>query len=384
MERRDRDLGQGLDRDQRRGRRQGRRPAEDGRRRAALQGRGRGREPGCTQRGRIEYALGGGRINTDAIDNVAGVNCSDHEVNIKILLGEVIARNELDPAARNRLLAELTEAVGSSVIYASRIQTQAISLSVVQAPSMLDVHARLISALESAGALRRRLEFLPEPDEIGAGGGEGGLTAPEVAVVMAYVKIFLYARLLESNLPEDEHLADELGHYFPDPLPERFPQAMPATACGGRSSRPPWRIAGRPGRVNVRIPVDRGDRSAGAAAGPGLRRGPGHLRDATVLAGDRGPRWLDRAPRCSCGMLIEGRRLVERAARWLLQANPRSIDVQGCHERYRSGAAAIWDALPEPLGEEERERLSPAARSSPRLGCRSSWRGGWRRCRCSR
>ena len=109
---------------------------------------------GFTQRGRIEYALAGGKINTDAIDNVAGVNCSDHEVNIKILLDSLVAGGELTRTQRNDLLSEMTDAVAEQVLYASYIQTQAMSMALYQAPGMLDVHARLIRHLEQVAGLQ--------------------------------------------------------------------------------------------------------------------------------------------------------------------------------------------------------------------------------------
>ncbi len=319
---------------------------------------GEGGNLGFTQRGRIEYALAGGRIYTDAIDNVAGVNCSDHEVNIKILLGGAIERGELESSDRNRLLAEMTDAVAERVIHASRTQTQAISLAVAQAPAKLDVHARLIGALESTGGLRREIEFLPDAEDIGRRASEqAGLTAPELAVVMAYVKIFLYTRLLESDLPEDPYLASELGHYFPAPLPQRYGEAM----AGHRLRREiiattvANQLVDRAGTTFAfRLAEETGAPvpllARAYAASREIFDMPTFWREVEALDG------RIAAP-VQLRMLLEARRLVERSARWLLQANPRSIDVLGCHERYRAGAAAIWEALPEPLGEEERTRL---------------------------
>ena len=128
---------------------------------------GEGGNLGLTQRGRIEYALrggpseSGGRINNDAIDNVAGVNCSDHEVNIKILLDGLVGTGELTVDQRNELLASMTDAVGENVVYGSYTQTQAMSIALVQAVSMRDVHARMITHMERTAGLDRELEFLP-------------------------------------------------------------------------------------------------------------------------------------------------------------------------------------------------------------------------------
>ena len=116
---------------------------------------GEGGNLGFTQRGRVEYALAGGRVNTDAIDNAGGVNCSDHEVNIKILLDAVVADGDLTGKQRNELLAEMTDAVAARVLRGSYLQTQALSLALAQAPGMLDVHDRMMRALEHAGRLDR-------------------------------------------------------------------------------------------------------------------------------------------------------------------------------------------------------------------------------------
>ena len=155
-----------------------------------------------TQRGRIEYALaggpdgGGGRINTDAIDNVAGVNCSDHEVNIKILLGQLTATGEMSDRERNELLRQMTDAVADEVLYGSYTQTQAMSLALSQATSMVEVHARLIRHLEQVALLDREIEYLPSEEALAVRRGERrGLTAPELATIMAYCKIHLYVRV---------------------------------------------------------------------------------------------------------------------------------------------------------------------------------------------
>ncbi|MBV9309406.1 MAG: NAD-glutamate dehydrogenase, partial [Solirubrobacterales bacterium] len=184
---------------------------------------GEGGNLGFTQLGRVEFAQSGGRINTDAIDNVAGVNTSDHEVNIKILLGSLIDDGKLDEEQRNELLVEMTEAVSDQVLYASYTQTQAISLALAQAEPMIDVHARLIRHLEQVAGLNREIEFLPSDDEIAdRKSDQGALLSPELAVVMAYCKIHLYSTLLESDLPEDSFLDEDLREYFPAPLPERY------------------------------------------------------------------------------------------------------------------------------------------------------------------
>ena len=188
---------------------------------------GEGGNLGFTQRGRIEFALGGGRVNTDAIDNAGGVDCSDHEVNIKVLLDTVVADGDMTVKQRNALLAEMTDAVAERVLRGTYAQTQALSLARAQAPAMLDVHDRMMRDLEAAGRLDRALEALPDAETIAERRTAGlGLTQPELAVVLAYSKITLYAALLDSDLPEDPALDGELERYFPAPLPERFGDVM--------------------------------------------------------------------------------------------------------------------------------------------------------------
>ncbi|HEV8256826.1 MAG TPA: NAD-glutamate dehydrogenase, partial [Casimicrobiaceae bacterium] len=183
---------------------------------------------GCTQLGRIEYALSGGRINTDAIDNSAGVDTSDHEVNIKILLGLPIAEGELTEKQRNALLAEMTDDVAALVLRDNVFQTQSLSVTGRIAPHLLDAHQRFIQFLEKTGRLNRALEFLPSDEEIAERRAKGiGLTSPERAVLLAYSKIWLYDELLASTLPDDSWVATALARYFPKALRERYATYMP-------------------------------------------------------------------------------------------------------------------------------------------------------------
>ncbi|SEA95586.1 NAD-glutamate dehydrogenase [Paraburkholderia sartisoli] len=182
---------------------------------------------GLTQLGRIEFAQRGGRINTDAIDNSAGVDCSDHEVNIKILLGLVVADGEMTEKQRNALLAEMTDEVGLLVLHDNYYQTQALSIAGRYGVEMLDTEVRLMRWLERAGRLNRVIEFLPTDEEIAERqAGKLGLTTPERAVLLAYSKMWLYDALLESDMPEDPLVADMLVDYFPRPLQKRFSAPM--------------------------------------------------------------------------------------------------------------------------------------------------------------
>ena len=184
---------------------------------------GEGGNLGCSQLGRVEYALAGGRINTDFVDNSGGVDCSDHEVNIKILLEVVARRTRLITAARNRLLADMTDEVGDLVLRDNYLQGQAISLLEASASERLGEHAHLIRSLELDGVLDRALEFLPSAEEIEERRRMGrGLTRPELAMVLSYAKISLSQQLIQSDVPEDPYLSLELDRYFPDRLSKRY------------------------------------------------------------------------------------------------------------------------------------------------------------------
>src|SRR6185369_4753068 len=181
------------------------------------------------QRGRVEYALAGGRINTDAIDNSGGVDCSDREVNIKVLLDAVVDSGDLTEKQRNELLVEMTDEVAALVLQDNYEQSETLSLAEANAPSMVEVHQRFLRFLESRNNLDRRLEALPDDEEIGERKREhGGLSRPEIAVLLAHSKIDLHEALLESDVPEDPYLSAELERYFPSPLPERFGEQMRA------------------------------------------------------------------------------------------------------------------------------------------------------------
>jgi glutamate dehydrogenase len=187
---------------------------------------GEGGNLGFTQRGRIEYALHGGRINTDFIDNSAGVDCSDHEVNIKILLNLACARG-LSRSQRDKLLAAMTDNVAAHVLRDNYLQSQALSLMEMRAAEDLEEHAHLIRSLELSGTLDRALEFLPDPEGIAERAkARRGLTRPELAVLLTYAKMSLYGRLIESDVPEDPYLSNELERYFPPQLTKRFPRLL--------------------------------------------------------------------------------------------------------------------------------------------------------------
>jgi glutamate dehydrogenase len=317
---------------------------------------GEGGNLGLTQRGRIEFALHGGpkseggKINTDAIDNVAGVNCSDHEVNIKILLDALVAAGDMTSKQRNELLVEMTDAVAEGVLYGSYTQTQAMSLAEAQAAPMIDVHQRLIRHLEQTAGLNRELEFLPSDEVLSERkSNQQGLVAPELAVVMAYCKIHLNEALLASDLPEDPYLSHDLERYFPPPLPERYAEQMRthrlrreiiATVVANQ-------MVDRAGTTfGFRLSEETGAPPSVLARAYAVAREVFDMRDY-VSAIEALDNHVDA--KLQLQMLIEGRRLVERATRWLVRGNPGVIDISLTTRYFEPGARLLANSLPEVL-----------------------------------
>lgn len=184
---------------------------------------GEGGNLGMTQLGRIAYANTGGRCNTDAVDNSAGVDCSDHEVNIKILLGAIMDEGELTEKQRNRLLADMTDEVSDLVLRDNYLQTQSLSVTHSIANELIEPYARMMQDLEKQGRLDRAIEFLPDDEDLQQRMKDGvGLSRPELCVMLAYAKLGLYDDLLASNLVDDPYFADDLLMYFPTPLRKKY------------------------------------------------------------------------------------------------------------------------------------------------------------------
>jgi glutamate dehydrogenase len=188
---------------------------------------------GCTQLGRIEYAQAGGRINTDFIDNSAGVDTSDHEVNIKILLAPEVAGGRLGGEDRDVLLASMTDEVSRLVLAHNFDQNVALANSEFRSQRLTGQLESWMRTLESAGLLDRKLEFLPTTDEVSARIAAGtSFTRPELSTLLAWTKIALKNWVLASDLPDDPYLADRLLQYFPEPLRERYAEAIPGHRLG--------------------------------------------------------------------------------------------------------------------------------------------------------
>jgi glutamate dehydrogenase len=330
---------------------------------------GEGGNLGFTQLARVEYARLGGRINTDAIDNSAGVDCSDHEVNIKILLDAVVADGDLTGKQRNTLLEEMTDDVAHLVLRDNYRQTQALSNAAAQALPMVDVHVRYMRWLEQAGRLDRDLEGLPSDEALAERKAAGeGLTSPEFAVLLAYTKIELYEELLASGVAEDPYLSSELGRYFPEAISARF-----ADRLDGHRLR-------REIIVNaiVNDMVDHQGTTFAYRLTEGTGAGAAEIARAYTVARDvfdiRGI-WaaieaLDIVVPAGIQtvMLLEARTLVERAARWLLRQRRPPIDVAAEVERFSAGAESMATALPGLLASSDRERFRGQAEHMEEAG----------------
>jgi glutamate dehydrogenase len=331
---------------------------------------GEGGNLGLTQRGRIEFALSGGpvgvdgkrsggRVFTDFIDNTAGVDCSDHEVNIKILLGGAVADGEMTMPERDELLAAMTDEVADLVLRDNYEQATALGNATFQAHSLLPVHRRMLADLESSGQLNRELEALPTDKELAQRYDAGhGLSAPEFAVLLAYVKISLERQVLADALVDEPWTNDVLARYFPTPLRERFAQRM----HGHRLRREIISTA------LVNEVVNRGGTSfvyrameeSGASAADVIRAyvvirdvyGLRELWAATEALDNRVPTPAQTL------VYLETRRLLDRAVRWLVSNRRSPIDVAGEIARLEPGVSALLPQMPGVLVGAERESMS--------------------------
>ncbi len=188
---------------------------------------GEGGNLGMTQRGRIEYCLNGGSCNTDFIDNAGGVDCSDHEVNIKILLNEIVANGDLTSKQRNQLLTDMTDNVAQLVLYNNRRQVQAISVAQSEALARSAEYRRVMNYLQQQGRLNRKLEFLPTDDVLLERQTQGkGLTRPELAILISYAKAVLKEDLTQTSIADDDYMAAFIETAFPQKIVQLFPLAL--------------------------------------------------------------------------------------------------------------------------------------------------------------
>lgn len=323
---------------------------------------GEGANLGMTQRGRIEYALAGGRLNTDAIDNSGGVTSSDYEVNIKILLGAARAQGRLSREQRDSLLRQMTDEVAQLVLRTNYLQGQSISVSCLLGPRLSDRYGRFMRFLERSGQLDRKMEFLPDEETLTQRAANGvGLTRPEMAVLMAYAKLDLYRELLESDLPDDPWLERDLLAYFPQPLREdflsdirehRLRRELVATQVSNE-------IVNRQGitfvqeiREKTGLPVAAIARAF--IASRDLLSLPDVWHQIEALD--------NRVPaQAQLSMLLALGRAGESLCSWLLRSAGQVNDIGVCVGRYQKGMETLAKYLPERLTDSRRQALEEQA-----------------------
>jgi glutamate dehydrogenase len=310
---------------------------------------GEGGNLGFTQKGRIEAAQKGVLLNTDFIDNSAGVDTSDHEVNIKILLNDAVRRNEMDVEARNALLHSMTDEVARLVLWDNYRQNVAISLMEHMSVSRIGSKAHFIRTLESRGQLDRQIESLPSDAELAERRTHHqGLTRPELAVLLSYSKIVLYQQLLDSDVPEDPFLSHELVRYFPEPLHEKYAAHMQrhrlkreiiATAVTNS-------IVNRMGATFVlRTQEDTGQTAAAVVKAYNAARQILHARELwsgiDALDGKvSGAAQIDA--------LMKLWSLLRHVSRWLLN-RPGAVGITDLVQRYQPGMDKLRQDLPDLL-----------------------------------
>lgn len=330
---------------------------------------GEGGNLGLTQLGRVEAARSGVRINTDAIDNSAGVDTSDHEVNIKILLEGAVRDGSLSDSERDDLLASMTEEIGALVLRDNEEQNVLLSTARWGAPALASVHGRMIAELESRGLLDRALEYLPDDEELTTRAvAHEGLTSPELAVLSAYAKNSLTADLNQALLAGDPWFEQFAVDYFPQAIQDRF---------GDRIADHPLREAIITTSV-VNYLINRGGISVvfraceetGASPLEAIRAAfaaiavfdlPSYWSAVDALEGVAGSDALN-------SLRYESRRLLDRSMRWFLQSRGGSIDVSAEVARFAPWVSQLAPAVPDALVGIEHKRLDDMAARLVELG----------------
>jgi glutamate dehydrogenase len=323
---------------------------------------GEGGNLGLTQLGRIEYSQAGGRINTDFIDNSAGVDCSDHEVNIKILLNQVMQAGQLDADDRNALLATMTDEVAGLVLRNNYQQTQTISMMERLTGARLGAKQHFITVLEDEGILDRDLEQLPHDEELTRRriGGKG-LCRPELSVLLSYSKIMLYRQLLDSDVPEDPWLSDELRRYFPLPLQDKYSAFMQDHRLKREiiATQVTNSLVNRMGAsFSLRMHEDTGATAAEVA------------RAFTIAREIFGARefWqkieaLDNRVQADLQIsaMLEMWNLLRQATRWLLNQPGHHLDISASIERLEPGLKVLEKKIKQSLNAMERAQVEDLA-----------------------
>ncbi|KKM69537.1 hypothetical protein LCGC14_1449800, partial [marine sediment metagenome] len=316
---------------------------------------GEGGNLGMTQLGRIDYALKGGRLNTDFIDNSGGVDCSDHEVNMKILLNRAVAMGDLTSKQRNVMLEEMTDDVAALVLKNNYRQVQAISIASDDAAARLEEYRRLMNTFESEGKLNRSLEYLPDDEVLSERKlNKKGLTRPELAILISYVKGDLKQSLIASSLPDDPLLAREMYKVFPRDLTQKFSKELGEHQL--RREIIATQIANdMVNHMGITF-VERLIQSTGAD--------PASIALAWLIARDifRIDNWWDKIEdldfhipaQLQMELMRDLMRLMRRSVRWLLRNRRAELSIQNHMERFADSVWAITSNLPEYLGEQAR------------------------------
>ncbi|WP_165856648.1 NAD-glutamate dehydrogenase [Marinobacter sp. JSM 1782161] len=314
---------------------------------------GEGGNLGMTQLGRIEFGLNGGRLNTDFIDNAGGVDCSDHEVNMKILLNRVVAAGDLTEKQRNNMLEKMTDDVSDLVLLNNYRQTQAISIANTEAITRLEEYRRLMINFETAGKLNRELEFLPDEETLAERKlNKRGLTRPELSVLISYVKGDLKQLLIDSELPDEPLLAKEMNKVFPEQLIKKFGKELGEHQL--RREIIATQIANdMVNHMGITF-VDRMAQSTGASVSA--------IAMAWIIARDvfRFDEWWNKIEsldfkvpaELQLELMNELIRLIRRSVRWLLRNRRSELNIQTHMDRFAAALSDIIGQMPEYLGTE--------------------------------
>ena len=324
---------------------------------------------GFTQLGRVEAALAGVHINTDAIDNSAGVDTSDHEVNIKILLTAMTREGDMTLEQRNQLLVSMTDDIARQVLRDNYEQNALLGNARAQEHTMLAVHERFMHWLEEHGDLDRALEFLPSDSELDARHAAGqGLKSPEFSVLVAYAKLALKKDLLSSALPDEPWFQATLTKYFPNPIREKYQDKL--------ASHPLRREIITNAVVNSM--VNRGGITFAFRASEETGATPEQVTRAFVVCREvfnmvgyiASIEELDNvvSTETQTALYLEFRRLLDRSVRWFLQNRPSTLDVAAEVERFSAVVAELSPQMPTLLQGGERKRLDRRAKELEKLG----------------
>ncbi len=322
---------------------------------------GEGGNLGLTQLGRIEFAANGGRINTDFIDNVGGVDCSDNEVNIKILLNALVNDGELTTKQRDQLLFDMTDEVSKLVLRDCYRQTHTITITSSQATAHLKEHIRFLQALEKDGSLNRELEFLPTDEELAERRAAGlGLTRPEISVLVSYGKMVLKEWLNVPEITENPYFNRLLINAFPEVLRERFAEHMAKHPL--RSEIIATKLANEVINDMGLNFVHRMSDETGASHS--------EIAFCYIMARevfDMPKYWAqiealdNKIPSIvQTQMLFELRRTVRRATRWFLRHRDKSLDIQQSIDFYRPTFDVLYNNMEDFLIESEKDQLLSA------------------------